>query len=450
MKNTFYESFFRGKKITVMGLGVLGRGIQVTRFLAECGADITVTDLKDKRSLRNSVKTLAKYKIHYVLGKHDTKNFENTDLIIKAAGVPFDSKYIEHARAKGIPVAMDASLFAKIVQNAKLKITIVGITGTRGKSMTTALIYHILKKNETKLRGNVYLGGNMREKATLPLLKKVRHGDFAVLELDSWQCQGFGDEKISPHIAVFTNLMQDHLNYYKKIPKKYLDDKSNIYKFQNKGDVLVTNTGLLKILTNRPRGKIITPDDKSFTNMKLKIIGRHNLQNASYVYEVARTLGLKDAHIRRAIENFHGLEGRLEYLGKKNGIAVINDNNSTTPEATIAGIKAVREKHGKAGIILICGGADKGLDISSLASHIEKLCREVILLPGTGTELLKKYLHADFKETTGLESAVREAFEAGHKGDCLLFSPGFASFGLFKNEYDRNDQFLEIIRKRKR
>ena len=449
MKKKFYKPFFKGKKTTVMGLGVLGRGIQVTRFLAECGADVTVTDLKDEQSLKNSVKALAKHKINYVLGRHDIKNFENTDLIIKAAGVPFDSKYIEHARTKGIPVAMDASLFARLVQNAKPRIVIIGITGTRGKSMTTALIYHILKRNESKLSGHIYFGGNMRNKATLPLLEKIKPGDFAVLELDSWQCQGFGDEKLSPHIAVFTNLMQDHLNYYKQSPKKYLDDKSNIYRFQHKDDVLVTNMELLKILTHKPRGKIILPDEKSFANMKLKILGQHNLENASYAYEATRALGLKDADIRHAIENFHGLEGRLEYLGKKSGIAVINDNNSTTPEATIAGIKAVRNKYGKAGIILICGGADKSLDLSSLASHIEKLCREVILLPGTGTELLKAYLRADFKEAPSLESAVREAFEAGHKGDCLLFSPGFASFGLFANEYDRNDQFWEIIRKRK-
>ena len=344
---------------------------------------------------------------------------------------------------------MDASLFARLIQDVKPKITIVGITGTRGKSMTTAFIYHLLKKNETKLGGHVYLGGNMREKATLPLLKKIRPGDFAVLELDSWQCQGFGDEKLSPPIAVFTNLMQDHLNYYKKRPKKYLDDKSNIYRFQGKDDVLVTNTELLKTLTDKPRGKIIIPDDKPLANMKLRIIGRHNLQNASYAYEATRALGLKDSDICRAIENFRGLEGRLEYLGKKSGVAIINDNNATTPEATVAGIKAVRDRYGEAGIILICGGADKGLNLSSLTSHIEKSCHEVILLQGTGTELLKKVICTTFKEVENLDSAVKEAFKKARKGEIILFSPGFASFGLFTNEYDRNDQFLKIIRKMK-
>ena len=110
----------------------------------------------------------------------------------------------------------------------------------------------------------------------------------------------------------------------------------------------------------------------------------------------------------------------------------------------------MQDKYGEAGIILICGGADKGLDLSSFASQIEKSCRQTILLPGTGTELLKKKLCTKFKEVRSLESAVKKAFKVGRKGDCLLFSPGFASFGLFANEYDRNDQFLEIIRKRKR
>lgn len=449
MKREFYEPFFKGKEVTVMGLGVLGRGIQVTQFLAECGASITVTDLKDKESLKNSIKALAQYRIRYVLGKHDIKDFENIDLVIKAAGVPLDSQYIKHARAKDVPVVMDASLFAKIIQGAVPRITIIGVTGTRGKSMTTALIYHILKKNEETLGGKIYLGGNMRNKATLPLLKKVVPGDFVVLELDSWQLQGFGDKKLSPHIAVFTNLMQDHLNYYKKNPEKYLGDKSNIYKFQNKNDVFITNKRLLKILTDKPRGKVVIPERKTTSNIRLRTLGTHNLLNTSYAYEATRALGLKDTNIRHAIENFHGLEGRLEYIGKKNGIAIINDNNSTTPEATIAGIKAMRDKYGEAGIILICGGADKGLDLSSFASQIEKSCRQTILLPGTGTELLKKHLHGNFKETASLKSAIREAFRVGHINDVVLFSPGFASFGLFNNEYDRNDQFLEIIRNRK-
>ncbi|MEK7177191.1 MAG: UDP-N-acetylmuramoyl-L-alanine--D-glutamate ligase [Patescibacteria group bacterium] len=447
MERKKYESFFRGKKITVMGLGVLGRGLQVTKFLAECGASVTVTDLKNREALWSSIKALKKYKIRFVLGRHDFKDFEKVDLIIKAAGVPLDSLYIKHAHTKGVPIAMDASLFAKLVENIKPKVTVIGITGTRGKSMTTAVIYHILKANKKALGGDVYLGGNMREKATLPLIKKVNPKDFVVLELDSWQLQGFGDEKISPHISVFTNLMSDHMNYYKGNPKKYLSDKENIYKFQTSKDFLITNKNLLKTLTTKPKGKVLLPSTSKVASVSMNILGNHNIQNASYAYETARILGLKNEEICRALETFPGLEGRLEYLGKKSGVEIINDNNATTPEATIAGIEAVYGKHKN--IILICGGSDKELDLSRLVQTIKKFCHKTILLKGTGTEHLKNKLNSNFKEVASLKDALKEAFKVSEKNDVILFSPGFASFGMFKNEYERNDQFLKLISARK-
>lgn len=433
----------------MMGLGVLGRGIQVTQFLAECGASITVTDLKDKESLKGSIKALGKYKLRYVLGKHDVKDFENVDMVVKAAGVPLDSPYIKYARSKGVPVAMDASLFARLVKDVEPQITIVGITGTRGKSMTTALIYHILNNNEKILGGKVHLGGNMRGYSTLPLLKRVAPGDFVVLELDSWQCQGFGDEHISPHIAVFTNLLSDHMNYYKGSIERYLKDKTSIYKFQNGKDTLITNKNLLKILQTKPKGKVILPSISKVRDIPMRIFGAHNIQNTAYAYEAAKVLGIKDKAIHHALKTFPGLEGRLEYVGKKKGTNIINDNNSTTPEAAIAGIEAVSRKYKKGDIVLICGGADKGLDLEKLSRKIEQLCTKVTLLPGTGTERLKKELRTKFIETMTLVSAVNQALKVAKGGDVILFSPGFASFGLFKNEYDRNDQFLKIIRNKR-
>lgn len=447
MRKEIFEPSFKNKKITVMGLGVLGRGLQVTKFLAECGANVTVTDLKSREALKSSIQALKKYKIRYVLGKHDLKDFENIDLVIKAAGVPLDSPYIKHAHTKGVPVAMDASLFAKLVENIRPRVTLVGVTGTRGKSMTTAITYHVLKVNKKILGGEVYLGGNMREKATLPLIKKVKPGDFVVLELDSWQLQGFGDEKISPHISVFTNLMNDHVNYYKGNLKRYLSDKENIYKFQTGKDFLITNKNLLKILVTRPKGKILLPNTSKVKEVPMKILGNHNVQNASYAYETARILGLKNKEICRALKTFKGLEGRLEYLGKKNGVEIINDNNSTTPEATIAGIEAVYEKYKK--IVLICGGSDKGLDLSELTHTIKKFCHKTILLKGTGTEHLKNKLNSNFIEVTSLKDALKEAFKVSGKNAVILFSPGFASFGMFENEYDRNDQFLKLVGARK-
>jgi len=421
-----------------MGLGVLGRGIQVTKFLAECGAKLTVTDLKGKNDLRSALKVLKKYNIRYVLGKHDLSDFEHADMVIKAGGVPLDSPYIKHARSRGIPIAMDASIFAKIAKD----VTIIGITGTRGKSMTTALIYHILKSNESVLKHKVYLGGNMRNTATLPLLKKVLPGDIAVLELDSWQCQGFGDEKLSPHIAVFTSFMPDHMNYYKNSMKKYLADKANIFKFQKPNDILVTNKDLLKIIPKTYKGRVILA--KNVPETEMNIFGTHNLQNASYAYSVAKHVGLSDSQIKKALQSFPGLDGRLQFLKNVGGIRIINDNNATTPEATIAGIEAVREKY-SGNIILIAGGADKKLKLDNLIKTIKKYCHSVILLSGSGTERLKEDIkHAEY---SNLQEASAAAYKIAKKNDTILFSPGFASFGMFTNEYDRNDQFVKIIKK---
>ncbi len=447
MKKDIYKKEFDGKKITIMGLGVLGRGIQVSKFLASCGAKLTVTDLKSEKDLSASVRALKKYKIRYVLGKHEISDFENVDMVVKAAGVPLDSIYIKHAKALKIAVVMDASLFAKTVKNVTPKITVIGITGTRGKSMTTSLIYHILKSNEKFLKSKVHLGGNMRMKATLPILKEVSSGDFVVLELDSWQCQGFGDEKLSPNIAVFTSFMPDHMNYYKNSMKKYLDDKSNIFKFQKSTDVFVTNKNVLKILKNKPKGKLILTNTNKVSKIPMHIFGEHNVQNTSYAFEVAKQCGLSDLQIKQSLKTFKGLEGRLEYLKNIKGVHIINDNNATTPEATVAGILAVRSKYKKSQMILLSGGASKKLSLDNLVKTIKKYCKKVVLLSGTGTEELKKILDIKYDESSNLKQAVKIAIGHTKKDDVVLFSPAFASFGLFKHEYDRNDQFVKIIRK---
>jgi len=282
MKKGVYQKIFKDKKITVMGLGLLGRGLQVSAFLAQAGAKLTITDLKTAEELKASIKKLQKYRVRYVLGKHDLKDFENVDIIIKSAGVPLDSVYIQHAKEKSVPIEMDASLFVKIVKKIYPKVKIVGITGTRGKSMTTALIHHILNENSKILNAKIFLGGNMRNTATLPILNKIKPNDIVVLELDSWQCQGFGDCKISPDISVFTNIMKDHMNYYRGNIDTYLRDKSNIYKFQKKSDILITNTEMLKKFKLKPKSKIIIPTNKtikSLKNINLNIFGKHNIQN---------------------------------------------------------------------------------------------------------------------------------------------------------------------------
>lgn len=446
MKKDFYNPLFKGKKITVMGLGVLGRGIQVTKFLAEQGTILTVTDLKDAEYLKRSVASLKKFNIRYVLGKHDLSDFKNVDMIVKAAGVPLDSVYIEEAHKNNIPVVMDASLFARAVSTVVPKVKIIGITGTRGKSMTTALIHHVLSSNEKKLKCKVHLGGNMRMKATLPLLKDVNPGDIVVLELDSWQCQRFGDDKISPDIAVFTSFMPDHLNYYKGDEKQYLKDKLNICMYQDKSGILVTSKQVSSLVPKSYLGKRKIVGVKDVKGIKMNLIGSHNIQNAAYAFEVSKICGLIENDIKKSLKSFRGLEGRLQYLGKKRGVHIYNDNNATTPEATLAGVKAVSIAYPSSNIILIAGGADKKLKLDSFADATG-YCKHIVLLPGTGTaKLNEEYAFVRTTEVTNLKSALLVAFVESEPKDVIIFSPGFASFGLFKHEYDRNDVFLKTLK----
>lgn len=479
-----YKQFFKGKKITIMGLGLLGRGLGYTKFLAECGADLIVTDLKSSTALRSSLKKLRNHKnIKYVLGEHRLEDFRKRDMIIKAAGVPVDSIYIKEAKKNRIPVEMDVSLFAKCAPG----VMIIGVTGTRGKSMTTTLIYEILKANEKFLKIpstwfgdahhkplrtkklSVFLGGNLRGVATLPLLKKVKDGDILVCELDSWQLQGFGEAKISPHISVFTTFMPDHMNYYGstgspqvKAMKKYFRDKANIFKYQKRGDVLIIRPGMKRFINKKEvKGKLIVVNSKKIENWKFNVPGIHHRENLACAVTVARQLEIPESKIKKTVANFKDLEGRLQLLRTYKGIKIYNDNNATTPEATIAGIEALENLQRKdlcktdkglsfvkRKIILICGGSDKGLPLDNFVKTINKYCKTVILIPGTGTEKLvssNKFLITS-EQTKNLKDAVGIALGKSSKRDIILFSPAFASFGMFNNEYERNDEFMKIIK----
>ena len=327
-------------------------------------------------------------------------------------------------------------------------VPIIGVTGTRGKSTTTHLVAHILERVGKK----VFLGGNIRGLATLPLLRQVNKGDYVVLELDSWQLQGFGESRISPHISVFTNLLSDHMNYYKGSMEKYFADKANIFLWQKKNDFLIAGEMIAEKIDKeyglRHKGNLISVKDADLpANWKLQIMGEHNRLNAALALASTRTLGLTDEEIKLGIESFPGIEGRLQLVGEKDGVKIYNDNNATTADATVAGLTAVA---GGKNVVLIMGGADKGLDMSRLILTIGKYCKAVVLLSGTGTEKIKEQLESlpglRVEEDERLEGTVGIAVEIAEKGDVILFSPAFASFSkYFENEYERNDVFMKEV-----
>ena len=442
-----------------MGLGLLGRGVGDTAFLAECGADLIVTDLKTKEQLTSSLKILSKYKnITYRLGEHNLEDFVDRDMILKAAGVPLDSIYINEARnnnpkgkqasyGAGILVEMSASLFAKLAG-----IPIIGVTGTRGKSTVTHLIAQILK-----LAGkNILLGGNVRGVSTLQLLKKIKKNSIALFELDSWQLQGFGDAKISPNVSVFTTFLDDHLNYYKGNRELYFDDKANIFKYQKEGDVFVAGEGVVKQLPVQFKKDTLVARAKDLPkNWKLKIPGEHNRMNAQCAVLAARSMGINEKIIKKAVENFEGIEGRLQFVKDVKGIKIYNDNNSTTPDATIAALRAVGDQK-KRKIVLIIGGDDKKLDTKKLLQEMPKWCYKIVMFKERGTDTIRdqvfkfKKKGIEVYEEEGLPNTVKRAFEIAKRGETILYSPGFSSFGkYFINEYDRNDQFVKLVKKLK-
>lgn len=174
----------------------------------------------------------------------------------------------------------------------------------------------------------------------------------------------------------------------------------------------------------------------------LAMPGAHNRLNAAIAYEALKAASLSDEEIFAGFASFPGVPGRLEYLGENEGVKIYNDNNATTPQATVVGLEAVGNNDDK-NVILIAGGAYKDIDPQVLVETIPQYCKKVILLAGTGTDLLKDKVEAEVVDS--VEEAVKAGLAAGEPGDVLLFSPGFASFGMFKNEYERSDEFVKVV-----
>ena len=224
-------SFFKNKKITVYGLGLHGGGVGVVKFLVSNGANVIVTDLSNKEKLAPALEKLKGLKnIKYVLGQHRVEDFTNVDMVIKNPAIAWTDKHVKLALEKKIPVEMDSSLFFKLCKNK-----IIGVTGTKGKTTTATLIFEILKsagKNPIKV--------GIGQTSVLDKLSLLKKDLVVIFELSSWRLSALGRAKLSPQIAVFKNLMPDHLNYYGTM-EKYLQDKKYIFVNQKPQDFLVLN-----------------------------------------------------------------------------------------------------------------------------------------------------------------------------------------------------------------
>jgi len=430
-------SSFRGKRITLMGLGLLGRGVGDAAYLAECGADLIVTDLKPPERLRPSLEKLSHLpNIRYSLGKHMPGDFRDRDLIIRGAGVPEDSPYLAMARSHGIPIRMSADLFVELAG-----IPVIGVTGTRGKTTVSFMIHEALETAGVP----TLLGGNIPGLSTLALVSRAEEFRVAVLELDSWQLEGFKYPAQSPHIGVFTTFYNDHVSYYRGDMERYLADKAAIFMNQKPGDTLIVGEQAAPALARRyPQAlsRALLVSELDVDGWQLHVPGRHNRYNAACARAAALAFGVDEGAIRFAIENFKGVPGRLELVREGSGIRVYNDTAAVIPEAACAGLRALAG----APITLIMGGKDKGNDIAELVRVIEEYGVRVILLPGTGSDLIAPRLSGVLR-CDSLRSALGEALNLTPSGGSILFSPVFSSHGEFANVYERGEHFLTTLDK---
>ena len=453
---------FKNKKVTIMGLGLHGGGAGAAKFFAKHGADVLVTDLKTKDSLQKSLNRLRGLKIKYVLGRHRADDFINADLVIKNPAVPRNSPYLKFAKSNNVPVESDISVFFKLCPGE-----IIGVTGTKGKSTVATLIFSILKRvwPSTVLAGNIGV-------SPLEFLGKIKKNSKVVLELSSFELE---DLNKSPRMAVMTSILPDHLDRYQSMDE-YVAFKKTIFLHQNKNDVLILNYDdkTLRNLAKEASSQVYFYSKKEpltkksgrfachlkgsdifcgeegflvFDVKKLNIFGEHNISNVLAAVSAAFVLGVSVADIAKVLAVFKGVPFRQEFTAEINGAKYFNDTAATMPDAAIAAIETFGGRY--ANIILIAGGQNKGLDYRELAATINKKIRKLILLPGTASDKIKENLDRGVNvfPAESMEAGVETARRLSQWGDIVLLSPGAASFNLFKNEFDRGEQFNDAVRK---
>ncbi|MEO5970206.1 MAG: UDP-N-acetylmuramoyl-L-alanine--D-glutamate ligase, partial [Bdellovibrionia bacterium] len=439
-------SKYKDKKVLVVGFGVTG--VAVAKYMTKKGAKVTVTDTKKESELLESVNACADLKLGYELGKPNNKSFPSADLIVVSPGVPLNIKALDEARAMNIPITSEIELAAQEIREP-----IIGVTGTNGKTTTTSLIGEMFKADGK----TAFIGGNIGK----PLLDYVTEGlktDVVVAELSSFQLELI--ESLRPVAAVFTNLEEDHMDRYNDIhaysqaKKRLLKsctpgsfvvlnyDSPNIAKFkdENPGSLLWFMKGdpmkiggafaehfngayfnsLTKKVTLRMNGK-----EDLFDLAQFRLFGEHNKENLMGAICVARALGIEVPAIQTVINTFKGVNHRLEFIRKKDGVFFFNDSKGTNVMSVQKSLSSFNANP----IILIAGGKDKNADFTPLVDLVKKKCKILVLL-GEAKEKINRAI-GDYAETYlvgTFEEAILLSYQKSRSGDIILLSPGCASY----------------------
>lgn len=465
-----------------MGLGVLGGGIATTKWLVKHGAKVTVTDLRSREQLKDSIKKLGPVvkKVKLILGEHRESDFKTNDMIVVNPAVPRESKYLGVARKHKKIIVNDARIFFDSVKNP-----IMAITGTRGKTTTTNWIAHFLRSKHPR----TVAAGNSSDVALLTLTERLKNQETpAIIELSSWQLELLPSAKRAPDVAVITNIYPDHLNRYKSL-NDYALAKANIFKEQNKNQKLILNAENIWtnfFLKQHPRSRIFFfskkplsknqngiftknktiyfKDGKKITKVVPEAIfkkfitrGEHNLENLMTALIAGYFMGVSWRMSVERIKTLPDILYREQVILRKKNLTVVNDSTATSPDAVIAAVKRFSPQEGK--IILITGGTDKNLDFRELAKTLKKYLKpeQVYFLNGSATKRLIRELKKsgyfrgekiNLREDLGgiLKDTTRLIRKNKNIKWTIVFSPGAASFEKFNNEFDRGAKFSKYAK----
>ena len=455
-----FNNYLRGKKVAIIGLGV--SNIPLIDYFHEIKSEVTVFDSREIDDIdKKIVNKIVNYGMKFSFGDNYLEKLIGFDIIFRSPScLPTVPELVKEA-SRGAIITTEIEMLMELCPG-----TVIGVTGSEGKTTTTTLIYEILKEDGY----NCYLGGNIGT----PLFTKVsemKPDDIVVLELSSFQLMNM---KISPKIAVLTNIVPEHLNVHKDM-EEYVEAKKNIFKYQDKDGLLILNydNEITRECAKEARGKVVFFSSKNriqngyivddgkiklcekglrkhvFDTKNMKLRGVHNFENACCALIATKDFVKKES-IEKVFSEFKGVEHRLELIKEtKNRVKWYNDSVCTSPTSVIAGLNAFALKN----IILIAGGYDKGHDYNELAKPVVDNCKALILMGATADkiekavtlELKKSKRELPIYRCESLIQTVQKAKEISKEGDIVLFSPASASFDMFKNFAERGNLFKEYV-----
>jgi UDP-N-acetylmuramoylalanine--D-glutamate ligase len=443
---------YGGRRATVVGLA--REGTSIIRFLAGIGAEITANDQGSAEVLSDAVDWLGGLPVRFMLGGHPPEAFAGADFIFVSPGVPQDLGPIADARQRGVPVSSETQLFFELCQGK-----IAGITGSAGKTTTTALTGEMLRKAGLP----VFVGGNIGV-PLLDRLDEIGADDWVVLELSSFQLEALS---YSPQVAALLNLTPNHLDRHGTMAS-YIAAKQNILRHQGPEDWAVLNADdpIVAGMARPGRTKwfslkrsvdgayldldrIVLGDTKTAESVcqsaEVHLPGRHNLANVAAAVAVASVIGVPVDAMGEAIRGFRGVPHRLEMVGEVRGVAFYNDSIATAPERTIAALRSFREP-----VILIAGGRNKRLPLEDWAHVVGERVKALVLM-GEAADELERAVRVVGAErlklfrAESMDQAVEWAWRGANPGDVVLLAPGCTSFDMYRDFEERGERFRESV-----